>query len=114
MELQALSRAVRIGQKQMVVVVTPYVNESIDERHKVKHMNKIVDSNSVTGDSRFDDLYAMLREHIQKREMAKIQASQNLNQSSQSQSSQGQSSQGQSSQGQSSQDQSSQSQSSQI
>lgn len=57
MELQAIGRAVRDGQNNMVLVATSYLQNTIDMRHAEKHQSKIYKSRQVVGDSTSDECY---------------------------------------------------------
>ena len=58
MELQAKARCVRIGQTKEVQVWAPYISNTIDDRHELKHQNKMDISARIIGNSQIDDLYA--------------------------------------------------------
>lgn len=57
MEMQAVSRVVRLGQTEMVKLVTPYIQDTVDDKHKMKHSSKSEQSKFVTGDVSVDDMY---------------------------------------------------------
>jgi SNF2 family DNA or RNA helicase len=66
MEMQAISRAVRIGQTSVVTVHVAYVANTIDDKHKEKHVTKSRASVLVTGDSLIDSMYIELEEVLSK------------------------------------------------
>ena len=57
MELQAIARSLRLGQDKEVIVITPYVMNTVDDKHKAKHSIKVNDAVLVTGDASIDDMY---------------------------------------------------------
>jgi SNF2 family DNA or RNA helicase len=57
MEMQAISRAVRLGQTEVVAVNVPYIVGTVDDRHKFKHKSKSEQSVLVTGDTQIDAMY---------------------------------------------------------
>ena len=57
MELQAISRVVRIGQTKQVFVLAPYLTNTLDDIHKEKHSDKSIQAQIITGDSAVDSMY---------------------------------------------------------
>ncbi len=64
MEMQAISRAVRIGQTNVVNVISPYTANTVDDIHKQKHYFKTDQSSLVTGDSKVDPMYEDIYDDI--------------------------------------------------
>jgi hypothetical protein len=55
--MQAISRAVRLGQINVVTVNVPYIKDTVDDNHKFKHVTKSEQSVLVTGDTHIDAMY---------------------------------------------------------
>ena len=76
MERQAINRAARIGQKQTVTVIAPYLISTVDDAHKEKHIFKSDLSILVTGDVHIDDLYKDKMSELRKLEEKFLRESQ--------------------------------------
>lgn len=59
MEMQAVGRAVRKGQTQIVFVYVPYISGTIDDNHRNKHDIKTDLAKTITGDAEKDEMYTM-------------------------------------------------------
>jgi SNF2 family DNA or RNA helicase len=57
LELQAIGRAVRLGQTREVRVHALYLNGTVDAMHNKKHQIKSKEAILITGDSGLDPLY---------------------------------------------------------
>ncbi len=55
--MQAIGRVVWVGQLNNVIVVSPYMCDSIDDNHRAKHNYKTATGLLITGDYAIDTMY---------------------------------------------------------
>lgn len=64
LELQAVGRLVRLGQKKEVHIFSSYIKSSIDAKYADMHVQKASDARDITGDAQIDPLYDMRKQKM--------------------------------------------------